>query len=418
MASSFANTAKACSGTSRVEQKLAKVTSGKKKVRDWRFEALRLICMYWIILPHMVSWLGWDAFTVIDGAPSWEGICINYISGYLAQTGVSLLMIMSGWFSYRVSHMPVTRVLITWSKCIVYSLIMVLMYRLALGHALFAAMDQTLLSSLAIKTMAVLPITRGQWWFMTAYIAVEIISPFLNKLIELLNRQQSRILIRILFVLVFIPRVFGASGLYSDLAYLSFCYLFGAHLHCHETRAINFKTALCVMLIAGVVAASSSYLIASASLEWRTVLPVIGLLVGGGGASPICGVVTAMALFTWFAGMCTRLSPQIGQKMGSVISNISPGTLGVYLLHGSPCGAAVCACLVRRITPPQPEIAAFRLLNFLAIMLVTFMSLLLISILINRTICRTVEIVVAPALEKLQYRIDAAMSNQLPSRPR
>ena len=148
--------------------------------RDSRFELLRILSMFLIILFHF-EYFG-EAWRM-DEANSLLNQII--LSSYLpfGKIGVYLFIMITGYFvgikSYRIKK-SLTKVFIIWSETVFYSV------------ALFLIIVLLGLMNFSFKNFiaACLPFITNQYWFVSAYIMLLVLIPFINLAVERLTRKQ------------------------------------------------------------------------------------------------------------------------------------------------------------------------------------------------------------------------------------
>ncbi|WP_412988373.1 acyltransferase family protein [Pediococcus siamensis] len=162
--------------------------ASKSRVRNSNIELLRLFCMFLIILHHFsvhgVDIAGWDQV---------HSSLINKIIAELLSFGgrpaVIVFMLISGYFLVTSKHSGnLKKALQLWLEVWFYSVGVYLV--LVLVNA----------KSFAIGTFvkACLPITFDQYWFITGYFLIYLLSPYLNKI--LLNCSKKEFVYLLLFL--------------------------------------------------------------------------------------------------------------------------------------------------------------------------------------------------------------------------
>ncbi len=177
-----------------------------------------------------------------------------------------------------------------------------------------------------------LPILFGQYWFVTAYIILMLLSPFLNKLINSLEKKEYVALLATsitIFVVLYggVPRLFPKI-IEGRLIPVIVVYFIAGYLR----RFGNFekKNAAKHIIVACVF-----YLILLAS---SYVLTLAGVLTGSADIlaqryfyrelnSPIV-IVICVELFIGFA--------MLEMKYSKAVNFIAGSTFGVYLIHANP----------------------------------------------------------------------------------
>lgn len=104
---------------------------------------------------------------------------------------------------------------------------------------------------------SLLPVTTSQYWFITTYLALLLLAPYLSKLVSGLNKRQYAALIAILFVLSFeypFGRLFAGNGF--TLFWFVFLYLFAGYMRSFSLpewiikyRYVLLTLFFCVLLV-------------------------------------------------------------------------------------------------------------------------------------------------------------------------
>ena len=155
------------------------------KNRDSRFEVLRIISIFLIVLSHFSLYTNW-----LD-QKSLSPLGTVWVMGFDAfgSVGAFVFFLISGFFGFRKSSKPssinenFTKVfrksLSVWIQTEFYSVVLLLgavLYGVQIGFG-------SVLSSIA-------PFTMGTFWFVTVYILVILVSPYL---IRKLQEQVSHL---------------------------------------------------------------------------------------------------------------------------------------------------------------------------------------------------------------------------------
>lgn len=144
------------------------------KKRDSKFEILRIISMIFIISSHFSLYGNWTNET--------KHIISTRQFQPLGQVGVYLFVMISGYF---LSGRPIDfkkawiRIIPLWRKTILYSVcacIIAIIFRL---------------DSINIKSIlkSILPVSLNEYWFMTSFILLMLMTPLLNYLINNYNKK-------------------------------------------------------------------------------------------------------------------------------------------------------------------------------------------------------------------------------------
>ncbi len=145
-----------------------------KKIRLSNFELLRIVAILFIVIMHAAGYIHHTS----DDTNKMVLTIINAVGNM----GVTLFILISGFFAI---HFRWSGVLRLWLIMLSYSI----------GIALFkTAMGEPIRSIYQILT----PVTSQTWWFMTCYIILYFLSPFINTLTDNLSKRQFGSLLAIM----------------------------------------------------------------------------------------------------------------------------------------------------------------------------------------------------------------------------
>ena len=297
---------------------------GKKRMAN--VELLRICSMLMIVLMHLLNH-GKVLETVEKGSVSyyltWTIFGISFVS-------ISCYILISGYFLCEASFSFV-RLLRLEGQVWFYS------------AALFIAAAVVLRQPLDMSSLiaAVFPILSCEYWFVTMYAGMLILSPFLNKLLLGLSRKQFRLLLGFLFVLFSLwPNVFFFSpalnfGGGSGVVWFVTVYLFGAYLKRFYVPDGRTARHFLHFLAAGLLIPASRFVI---ELLLATPLGKIGFLQDLMWGYSIfyeynSVLVFSAAILLFIAFLNLHIKPGRLQRM---ILAAAPLSFGVYLLHDNP----------------------------------------------------------------------------------
>lgn len=167
------------------------IISERYAKRNANFELLRIISMIMVLVLHFLSNCN---FLDSNGKIPWiiEGIC------YVA---VDCFVMLSGYFMYK-TEFKISKILTLIIQILFYSIIT------------FFIDVFFLKESFDLKNLlcSFLPVISGKYWFISNYVVLLLLSPFLNKLICLMNKKEHRNLCIILvFIFSFLSTIFNYS---------------------------------------------------------------------------------------------------------------------------------------------------------------------------------------------------------------
>lgn len=322
-------------------------------MRDSNIELLRIVSMMLIILFHFSVHGPWPA----DGV-----LAANVAVGVLAfggKLGVNCFVLITGYFMTRssVRMASVARVVLeTWF----YSW----------GLLILFAVAQPELVTQARLEKAVLPLVSGEYWFITNFVALMVVSPFLNLLFDRLSRRGKSRLAAIGFVTISVlPTLTTFNPLGSDLLWFFYLYLMGGWIRELMEGTEGGDTLASALArdggdgaAADRDAAWAKTTGASGALAWLD--PARLTLRVGGGPMAVAGVLVSWAAIAaiccaqaWFGfdrvnaqypvwqymiptflastGMLVAFA-RLAMAPSRTVNNLAKCALGVYLIHDNP----------------------------------------------------------------------------------
>lgn len=280
----------------------------ESKSRRSNIEWLRVIAMLMIIAYHAVIHgntseiaLGLGDKIFLECASLW------------GKAGVNLFCLIMGYFGVS-STFRVKKVIQLEAQIIFYSFLgfcIALVFKCEMNLGAIAA--------------TIFPNVFNHYWFITAYLMVYILSPYINKtLLSLSNVQFRRLILIIVFFWCIIPffSLQENNGLFwNQFIWFVVMYVIGAYIRTHKRafskRAYWITELICnVFLILSVIAINWGGTIFPALMQYTTYFrwsnsPLI-----------ICICISMV-----------RLAECVAIKQNKVINFLAAGTLGIYLFH-------------------------------------------------------------------------------------
>lgn len=153
------------------------------------FELLRVACMMLIICGHIILNHGYS--TLFDN--SWY---IQQILRPFSVVAVNTFVLVSGYFG--INQAPKKLGSLNWM--VTFYCVAFLLMGYAMGFHGFEARKDW---------MQFVPVVTKQYWFITVYFALCLVSPFLNKLVEVLDREMYKKLLQTCFALFVVLPTFA-----------------------------------------------------------------------------------------------------------------------------------------------------------------------------------------------------------------
>ena len=202
----------------------AKNTDINISARNYSLDLLRIISMLGIIGLHMMN-----AGGMLSAAKE-----LNYVMA----KGIATLMYCSvNIFAMLTGYLYVSKVKIT-SVSVVKLLIVVFFYCVVITASFFIGFNEIFVSDKQLIIFSLFPMLAGRYWYITAYILMFFMIPYINVLLKTISKETFRKMLGILFVLLSVVTTFGlrdyfkVNNGYSPF-WLIFCYLTGAYIKLH-----------------------------------------------------------------------------------------------------------------------------------------------------------------------------------------
>lgn len=319
-----------------------------KKSREANLDLLRIVSMLLIIFLHSIDHSGVLENAENCGTGIYFWVQLTYA---LCMVCVNIYVMLSGYFMVN-SKFRLHKLLTLWIEAVFYSFVLKLVFMLTGAEAF----------SLVSLASCFVPILTGRYWFLTIYVGMYLISPFINLLIRALNKKQHTLLNLALFVIMSLwasihPAIAGMnSGGGWGLAWFVVLYLAAAWLRLYHAPVRKAWLYFLVFLgIASVMAFLRTVLAGGASVPLGSTLAAIAQNWYRYDSAPV--YIMTVCLFIGF------LNIQIHNNwLSKVITAVAPLTLGVYLIHAhanvSPWSWAVLDL------PAKMDSALFPLIQF------------------------------------------------------
>lgn len=191
--------------------------------RQSNIELLRIVAMNMIVIGHFSCHGGfgfpptsitinrlWTQFIVMGG-----------------NIGVNIFMLISGYFLISSTTINIEKIIRQWLQIFTYS---VLSFVVFVGAGI---------ESFDLKEMIrhLFPITYSQWWFASVYFVLYLFSPFLNKLLNGLEKENyQRLLALMLFCWCIIPTFLSSSWQGSAILWFTFLYSLAGYIRRYSLK--------------------------------------------------------------------------------------------------------------------------------------------------------------------------------------
>lgn len=216
-----------------------------ENVRLSNFELLRLVAMIMIIGHHLAIHSGFEVDASI--------ICFNRLLLEFLQAGgkfgVALFVMISGFFSITDTEFKGKKLLILWGTVEFYSIGFAFCHVLSGGDIQFSEFKNIFF-----------PLVTEEYWFITAYFLLILISPLINRgLLQLNKKEFQKFLLIIIFIWMVIPIILNVPFQGNNLIHFFVIYSIGSYIRLYGLEIIE-KWSCVKCLIIGIFAYLSLYL--------------------------------------------------------------------------------------------------------------------------------------------------------------
>ena len=280
----------------------------KKLTRQSNYELLRILCMLMVMCGHLCG----HRYASVTSVSGDDLVMLHFVRSF-TKAAVDTFILLSGFFGVKFK---LDRLLHLLFQIFCFSVLMFSVSVLLGWHEVSIVKD----------FLVFFPVFSNQYWFITAYIILYLIAPFLNKGCENLSRQSYLFLLGIGFVLFYLWPSFtslvNASYIIGDSGYgiVNFVYLYflGRYIKLHGSLTHSFKfyfglyLTSCLLLFLAHYSLSSLFgFTFTAYYAHNTIFILIG----------------AILLFCSFSKL---------KFQSSFINNLAKSCLAVYLIHYAP----------------------------------------------------------------------------------
>ena len=287
-----------------------------KKQRNVNLDLLRIVSMLLIVFLHSIDHSGVLENAAACGTGMYFYVRFTYA---LCQVCVNIYIMLSGYFMVT-STFRLQKLVTLWMEASFYAFTLKLVFMLT-GQDAFSV---TSLASCFV------PILTGRYWFLTIYVGMYLVSPFLNILIRALDRKQHALLNLALFALMSVwvslhPAIAGMnSGGGWGLAWFVTLYITAAWLRLYYTP--DGKPGRWFVGYLAIPAVMAALQCPPPADIFPGIVSTIVTHWFRYDSAPV--YLMTMCLFLGFLNI--RIT---GKRLSAAIAQIAPLTLGVYLIH-------------------------------------------------------------------------------------
>lgn len=283
------------------------------RIRESRFELLRLIAIFLIVLHHLAL------HTAIDNLP---GITINraitqlYLIG--GKLGVNCFVFITGYFGI-LNRFRSEKILKVEIEVLFYTIICFIISFVFLGDAI----------SFRSIAGSVFPTIFRTYWFVTGYVGMVLLSPYINIMANKISRKQYiALLITMCGMFSFVPTFLRQWNWCSELFWFVFLYLIGGFIRLNEEELKDkgLKWWLGGTVFTFCLIWMISVVLMFLALKWDRLNSYVNVFSLSTYSMPI--LVCGFCLFMTFVS--------IKPFYNKVMNQLANYVLGVYLIQSNP----------------------------------------------------------------------------------
>lgn len=289
------------------------------KQRDNGLDLLRILCMLMVVSLHYYGHGSLIGGQLADGSPNWFLGNLLYPFSLVA---VNCFVLLSGYFQCG-SRFKLKRVVSTWVQVAVYSVGLYVVVKLLLGGL-----------SLMELVKSALPVITKQYWFVTAYLLMYMVSPFLNCGIAAMGKRLHFmcccVLLGIFSVAHNLAYIYDFGNIAGGYTFLWFCILYIVAAYIRLYVPVEPKHRKWGLLVYGVCALGVGAARFVAHYATTAILGHPMLTSFFYSYNSILVVPASIGLF-----MAMR-TVKVDGTTGKLIGFFAPLAFGVYLIHDHP----------------------------------------------------------------------------------
>lgn len=284
------------------------------KAREANMELLRIVAMLMVITLHCVGRGLLLSNSVISNV---NLLLIQFLDSF-SLTANSLFILLTGYY-YIGKKFNLRKILSLWGKTLFYCILIFTIY-----------------SILNLKTNflnSFFPVFSGAYWFITSYIALYFIMPFLNIAINKFSQKQCKFLIIFLVILMGVIRIiFNPADLFnSTFMHMIVIYIIGAYIKKYVKIEPNKQYFIKYVLVAIIFTVAITILNVLVHIVPKTLdvwIIMANILSYFRNFINIILVYMAILLFMKFKTINIK-----SNKLSKLILYISPSVFSIYIIH-------------------------------------------------------------------------------------
>lgn len=284
--------------------------------RKSNMELLRVMAMYFIVMLHLFG----KTMAIDEIAKGGLGYFSIWTLESIFRMGNNLFILISGYF-FMETRFKIQKLISLYVQIYVYSLMGALV-SLLLGIGLKSEWRRVLF-----------PVVKREYWFITIYIVLYCLIPYIKLLLERMNKRQYSLLLMLLFVLFsVIPTVFqeeewlNTGGAYG-IVWSVFIYFVGAYIRLYYKAKLSRIIRFIMWMVVIMMVPAYKFLIESfGNVHWF----LEGYIEVLYKADSVLILAASVLLVLLFVDIDIK-----NDLCAKGINWLGAGCLGVYLIHNN-----------------------------------------------------------------------------------
>lgn len=282
--------------------------------RNYGIDLLRIVSMIMIVVLHVLGHGG----VLASSKGSLIGYGMMWFLEIAAYCAVNCYALVSGYVGYG-TRFKYENIMVLYLQVVFWILI------IQGGFALFVPGSVGLMDFIK----ALFPFAVNTYWYFSAYFCMFFFIPFLNQLMDSMNKKQATgLIITIVFLFSILPSFFhndmfkNSNG--SSTFWLTMLYLMGAYIKKYDLGKKE-QTSRFILLYLGCVI-----------VNWISQYGVEQILHYDTYSSALVNYVSPTVLLSAVALLIVFKNINVGNVIKKIVMFFSPVSFGVYLIHDEP----------------------------------------------------------------------------------
>lgn len=233
---------------------------------------------------------------------------------FMGKVGVYLFVLITGYFMYN-SHISFKKLVKLWLPIFFWSVSLTLICGIILKQI-----------SIISIVKSCLPIFFNQYWFMTAYVFMYLLIPFMNKALAQLNPKEEIFLVLLGFILIFPGKHLYGAAIVAWLGKFCLTFCFGALIQKRNLLQSRYFIFVGKVLFWLGVFVDVLFSLTFSFLAFKLYKPsFIKYSKLSDQGLTIFAFFTALGLFIWLGSKAINYN--------YIINTVASTTFGIYLIH-------------------------------------------------------------------------------------